>query len=45
MNHDASYLDLHLVAGVVNNLLKTNERFSVPVTAGEFMVIKQACSV
>uniref|UniRef100_A0A2P2JQM4 Uncharacterized protein MANES_02G200100 n=1 Tax=Rhizophora mucronata TaxID=61149 RepID=A0A2P2JQM4_RHIMU len=30
---------------VVNNILKTSERFSVPVTAGEFAVLKTACSV
>ena len=34
-----------LVAAVVNNLLKTRESFSVPVTTAEFAVIKTACSV
>ncbi|KAJ4829497.1 hypothetical protein Tsubulata_001460 [Turnera subulata] len=29
---------------VVNNILKTNERFSVPVTTAEFAVLKAACS-
>ncbi|XP_048138095.1 single-stranded DNA-binding protein WHY2, mitochondrial [Rhodamnia argentea] len=29
---------------VTNNILKTNERFTVPVTAAEFAVMKTACS-
>ncbi|OAY23804.1 single-stranded DNA-binding protein WHY2, mitochondrial [Manihot esculenta] len=29
---------------VVNNILRTNERFNVPLTAGEFAVLKTACS-
>ncbi|KHN43150.1 hypothetical protein glysoja_001733 [Glycine soja] len=30
---------------VVNNLLNTNDYFSVPVTTAEFAVMKTACSV
>lgn len=33
------------LAAVVNNLLKTRESFSVPVTTAEFAVMKTACSV
>ncbi|KAJ7003036.1 hypothetical protein NC653_008312 [Populus alba x Populus x berolinensis] len=33
-----------LFAGVVNNILKTTERFTVPVTTAEFTVLKTACS-
>ncbi|XP_065880791.1 single-stranded DNA-binding protein WHY2, mitochondrial [Euphorbia lathyris] len=29
---------------VVNNILKFNDRFNVPLTAGEFTVLKTACS-
>ncbi|KAJ9145908.1 hypothetical protein P3X46_028236 [Hevea brasiliensis] len=29
---------------VVNNILRTNDRFNVPITAGEFAVLKTACS-
>ncbi|CAK7356767.1 unnamed protein product [Dovyalis caffra] len=33
-----------IVPCVVNNILKTNERFTVPVTTAEFTVLKTACS-
>lgn len=32
-------------AGVVNNIQKTNDRFSVPVTSAEFAVMRTAFSV
>lgn len=34
-----------LYAGVVNNNLKTNDRFTVPVTTAEFAVMRTAFSV
>lgn len=33
------------LADVVNNILKTKEFFTVPVTTAEFAVMKTACSV
>lgn len=34
-----------LFAGVTNNILKTNERFTVPVTTAEFAVMRAAFNV
>ncbi|KAF2297239.1 hypothetical protein GH714_019850 [Hevea brasiliensis] len=44
--HDPSMLSRNAshFEGVVNNILRTNERFNVPLTAGEFAVLKTACS-
>lgn len=38
------FLGLYIV-DVVNNILQTNERFVVPVTAAEFEVMRTAFSV
>ncbi len=39
------YLCASFLADVVNNILKTKEFFTVPVTTAEFAVMKTACSV
>lgn len=39
------YCFLSVLAVVNNNILKTRESFSVPVTTAEFAVMKTACSV
>lgn len=36
---------MQFLSDVVNSLLKTTERFTVPVTTAEFAVMKTACSV
>lgn len=33
------------IAAVVNNILKSTDRFTVPVTTAEFAVMKTACNV
>lgn len=42
-----TFLPVHqpLLAAVVNNILKTKEYLTVPVTTAEFAVMRTACSV